>query len=68
MKACACVILALSVLGCAVVDPKADYERVARTIQDATGQSGAYSPDLDEEVESRVEALLEDGLSVGEAV
>jgi len=70
MKACTWLglLLTLSVLGCAAVDPKADYERVARAIEEATGQSGAYRAESDETTAARVDALLEGGLSVAEAV
>ena len=60
MKACTGfeLLLVLSVLGCAAVDPKADYERVARTIEEATGQSGVFCPGSDQTIAPCVDASL----------
>lgn len=54
--------------GCATVNPRPDYERVATYVSEATGQAGSYRPGEDEIVERKVAELLADGLTAAEAV
>lgn len=61
------VISVVVFAGCAV-DPGADYERAVSLIVERTGSGSAYSPVIEGVVSDRVTALLEDGLTVDEAV
>lgn len=61
-------LLLFATLGCASVDPAADYERVARDVHALTGSAEVYRPDGDHEVAARVAHLLQDGVSASEAV
>lgn len=58
----------LTIAGCATVDPRADYDRAARHVADATAQSELYRPDEDEAVDGQVRELLEGGITCEEAV
>ncbi len=67
--------IALSVLGmstflggCATVNPRADYERMAAHVREATGQDTLYQPGDEEIVAGKVEELLAGGLTAEEAV
>lgn len=53
--------------GCATVDPRPDYERARQHIAAATGREHVYSPD-DDAIASQVIKLLDDGITVDEAV
>ncbi len=58
-----------SLAGCGSVDPGPDYAKAGRLIRERTGVAAAYDPAMgDKEVKARVEALLEGGLTVEEAV
>lgn len=63
-------ILALGSLlvGCAQVKPQADYDRVNQSIRDATGQTASYQPGEEEMAAEQVKLLLDDGLSLDDAV
>ncbi len=54
--------------GCATVDPRRDYERVGSRVVEATGIPTVYRPDQDEAVATRVDELLQEGLTADEAV
>lgn len=65
-----CFALVISVLlfaGCAV-DPSADYKRAESLIMERTGTGSVYSPMAEDAVNDKVTALLEDGLTLDEAV
>ncbi|MEK6675954.1 MAG: TolC family protein [Planctomycetota bacterium] len=65
----AALLLTLAgVTGCATVNPKQDYERVARQIEAATGQNVTVDPDGDAATRQRALEILADGLSAEEAV
>jgi len=54
--------------GCATVDPRADFDRTSRHIEQATGTTTLYRPEDDAVIEQRVAAILGDGLTVDDAV
>ncbi|HMQ15390.1 MAG TPA: TolC family protein [Phycisphaerae bacterium] len=54
--------------GCARLDPRADYQRVAAHVADATGVAALERPDDHEAAEALVDELLRDGLTADEAV
>ena len=54
--------------GCAVVDPRADYERALGHVEAATGYSVPWRPDDQGFVERYVRDLLADGIDADEAV
>jgi cobalt-zinc-cadmium efflux system outer membrane protein len=56
------------VSGCAMVDPKPDYDRANRTISDATGSAVSIDPGQTDVVELKISELLADGLAIDEAV
>jgi len=58
----------LLVSACATVDPRADYVRSEKSVAAATGVDEVYDPTAEKEGEERARALLEDGLSIDEAV
>lgn len=61
--------LAWVLVGCAQVQPQADYERVNYLISEATGHIASYEPDGDAlAAERRVHAMLQDGITIDEAV
>ncbi len=61
-------LVAMAALGgCATVEPRLDYERVARHVSDATGQERIYQPDDDGEVGEIVADLCRDGITAAEA-
>ncbi|MEW6253364.1 MAG: TolC family protein [Planctomycetota bacterium] len=61
-------VIIAAVAGCATVDPRADYSRVAGHIAAATGREFAYRPDSDgRKVEERIEHLLRAGLTADAA-
>ncbi|MFQ5422666.1 MAG: TolC family protein [Phycisphaerae bacterium] len=63
-----CAVASWLIAGCAIVDPDFDYERVAEHIEKATGQTDVYRPGDEAVVGRHVERLLQDGLTVIEAV
>ncbi len=54
--------------GCVPVKPQADYRRAAEVISQRTGSTDVYEPDTNDQVQSRIDQLLTDGLTVDEAV
>jgi cobalt-zinc-cadmium efflux system outer membrane protein len=66
---CAALVAgALGIGGCATVNPRPDYDRTAAHVEAATGRGLALRPDSDElEVQGRVQELLREGLTAGEA-
>jgi len=58
----------LALGGCVTVDPSLDYERTSEHISRVTGQEEVYQPGDDEIIAGRVDELLADGITVGEAV
>lgn len=60
--------LAVTASGCATVEPRADYDSAVSLITKATGSADAYKPSDDEFIDAKVESLLDDGLTVEEAV
>jgi len=67
MVACG-ILLAQGIVGCATVNPQPDFERTVHQIGEQTGADEVYDPSLEDTVESKVTALLADGLTVDEAV
>ena len=64
-----CLFVTVAALGgCATVDPRPDYGRVARQVTEATGRTRVYQPDQDALVAQIVAGLLEDGITASEAV
>lgn len=64
---CTIPIVILAV-GCAVVDPKPDFERASKLVIERTGAPEVYEPSADALVKDKLEAMLSDGLTVDEAV
>jgi cobalt-zinc-cadmium efflux system outer membrane protein len=60
-----CAILSC---GCAKVDPRPDYRLAHQGISEHTGVERVYDPDVEETVADEVTELLQDGLTVDEAV
>lgn len=58
----------ISVVGCATVDPRPDYDRASRHVEHATGKSLPQTEDDRTEQEALANELLVDGLSTDEAV
>ncbi len=56
--------------GCATVDPKPDFTRAADLVAERTGAGEVYDPDprAEDLIAERTQQLLQDGLSVDEAV
>lgn len=54
--------------GCATVNPRSDYERVARHVTEAAGRERIYQPEDNELVAEIVVGLCQDGITVEEAV
>jgi len=54
--------------GCIRVDASGDFAGAARTIAERNGAAQAYDPAADSLVQTRVQALLADGLTIDEAV
>jgi len=57
-----------AVVGCATVDPKPDFAKTAGLISERTGVEEVYLPGEDEWVAKKVNRLLANGLTTGEAV
>lgn len=64
---CAGCVLLVYLTGCTTVDPRADYDRVARHVAAATGQPALYSLADESVIAARVAELLHDGLTADEA-
>ena len=64
-----CVLLtaAVAVGGCATVNPRPDYDRMAAEVAAATGRSFGYRPDDERAAQERVQELFRGGLTVDEA-
>jgi outer membrane protein, heavy metal efflux system len=60
--------LGLLPLGCATVDPSADYARAQDQVRAATGAVDLYLPGAEQAAQAKVAELLVDGLSSPEAV
>lgn len=60
--------LAALLTGCATVDPKVDYQRSSRFVEQATGVADVVAERDAVATEVHTEQLLRDGLSSGEAV
>lgn len=65
--ACACLVSAFLLAGCASVDPTASYDKAAEHVRNVTGESQLYRPGDDQGVNHRVAELLTDGLTLREA-
>lgn len=63
-----CGCLALFTTRCAKVDPSTDYQHAAQIVLERTGSPDVYSPEIDDAVDRRVAELLNDGLTLDEAV
>lgn len=61
-------VLALTIGGCASIDPTGDYSRARDFAHDATGQNALYTPGEEEQAREAINALLADGLTSAEAV
>ena len=61
-------LCALIVGGCATVRPQADFEQTTTLISQRTGAVEVYDPSTEERVEQQVAAMLEDGLTIQEAL
>jgi len=55
-------------IGCATVDSQPDFERAEGFIHQSTGQADAQPPSDGESLQQRASVLLEDGLTIEEAV
>ncbi|MBI1825948.1 MAG: TolC family protein [Planctomycetes bacterium] len=60
--------LALICPSCATVDPKPDYDRSGEMIRARTLAAESYDPATEDAIEDKVDALLEDGLTVDKAI
>ena len=56
--------LALSLGGCATVDPDASYAQATERIAEATGEEQTYLPGNEALVQTRLTELLADGMTV----
>jgi cobalt-zinc-cadmium efflux system outer membrane protein len=59
--------LLVSFAGCATVDPRADYERVGRTVEAAAGQALVYPPGEEAAARAKAAELLAGGVTLQEA-
>lgn len=59
---------AVALGGCATVNPRPDYDRTAKHVEQATGQEKVYRPGDEAIVEKTVAALVDHGLTADEAV
>jgi outer membrane protein, heavy metal efflux system len=60
-------LVALSLAGCASVDPRPDYEQAMREIRATTGEQAIHDPDEPVLSGAQIETLLADGLGLDEA-
>lgn len=58
----------LAPCGCAMVNPRPDYERAGKTIAEATGSESWFRPDENDAGAMRVRELLQEGITCDEAV
>lgn len=66
-----CVIgwsVVTAIAGCATVEPRADFERAADYVEQATGHRTPFAADDDAAVSAKVASLLDDGLTATESV
>lgn len=66
--ACAVAGSSWLLVACASVDPGPDYDRAVQEIRAATGAQSAYRPGEEDACAQRARELLDDNLSLGEAV
>jgi len=57
----------LATLGCARVNPQADYQHAGKLVVDRTGSADAYDPDADAMIDEKVSAMTANGVTVEEA-
>ncbi|HUN82581.1 MAG TPA: TolC family protein, partial [Phycisphaerae bacterium] len=62
------IALSICMAGCLKVNPQADYERTRSLLTERTSSADVYDPDLDAEIDSRIQAILTRGLSAEGAV
>lgn len=62
------IVLTSVVCSCASLDPAPDYDRASRHVETAIGVDDLYRPEVDADIQQRIHAMLEDGLSAEEAV
>lgn len=62
------LLLAVLLSGCGSVHPGPDYRHAADLVGERTGYNAVYTPDQEDEVEARVSAMLQDGITPEEAV
>jgi len=55
-------------VGCVTVDPRPDFAQASAVIRAHTGTTDVYDPDTEVLIEQRISELLQDGLTVDEAV
>jgi len=58
----------MTALGCVSVDPRADYDRAARLISEATGRDHVYRPGDEKVIAGKIKEFFSDGLTPDEAV
>lgn len=54
-------------LGCAIVNPKADFQRADRLVENAIGQSIAFRPGEEVAAANRIEEIVAGGITAAEA-
>lgn len=62
------LIATLTGAGCATVDPRADFDRTAAKVSQATGQKALYRPGEIATIPEHIEERSRDGITVDEAV
>jgi outer membrane protein, heavy metal efflux system len=67
MRNCIFLTVVATVGGCATVNPRPDYDRMAGQVAAATGWSAAYRPEHEQVAQERVHELLRDGLTADDA-
>lgn len=60
--------VAMMLVGCTQVQPKADYERAKQLVTETTGASTVYDPDAPMLTDEEIDAFLSDGLKLEEAI
>lgn len=63
----AAAILCVGLSGCAVTDPKRDYQRAGTLISERIGVAQVYDPSDNASIDKRINELLAGGLSTSEA-
>lgn len=61
------VLVALSLAGCATVDPRPDYEQAQQEIRATTGAGEVHDPDAPVLTRAEIGTMLSDGLGLDEA-